>query len=85
MTTNEQYAKLRWNCRRGMLELDLLLSAFLDKAFNNLSEAEKIQFEQLLACTDQELYYWLVKRELPEKTQFSSIINRILECAIHKV
>ena len=33
----EKIKRLRWQCRRGMLELDLLLGAFLDQYYLNLS------------------------------------------------
>ena len=43
----------RWQCRRGMLELDLLLNNFVDKKVNTLSEQEKQSFELLLSYPDQ--------------------------------
>lgn len=75
MTT--QIAKLRWNCRRGMLELDLLLLPFLEKIFPSLSEQEQRIFEQLLACTDQDLYIWLIDHEQPSDPQLAAMINRV--------
>jgi len=69
--------KLRWQCRRGMLELDLLLLPFFEKNFAHLSEVEKCCFERLLACNDQELYNWLIKHEIPPDKSFISLIDRI--------
>ena len=37
-------SELRWQCRRGMLELDILLNSFLDEKFHQLSIDEKNQF-----------------------------------------
>lgn len=72
-----QIAKLRWNCRRGMLELDLLLLPFLEKVFPKLSAQEQTVFEQLLACTDQDLYIWLIGHEQPTDPQLAAMINRV--------
>lgn len=79
MLTNEKQSKLRWACRRGMLELDLLLLPFLENHYANLNEEEKIQFEQLLTCNDQDLYCWLIKREPTFGAEFSLIIKQILQ------
>jgi antitoxin CptB len=75
---NDQYAKLRWQCRRGMLELDILLQNFLEKKYPTLTDQEKILFEQLLACEDQDLYDWLVKKEEPNNKMLIKIINKII-------
>jgi len=47
---------LRWRCRRGMLELDILLNEFIDKKYSLLNENEKEVFNQLLDYPDQLLF-----------------------------
>ncbi len=37
----------RWQCRRGMLELDLLLNNFVDKKVDVLTQQQKKSFELL--------------------------------------
>src|SRR5579863_8836878 len=51
----EKINRVRWQCRRGMLELDLLLQSFFDKHYVSLSEVNKALFEQLLEHHDQDL------------------------------
>lgn len=75
--TIQTQVKLRWQCRRGMLELDLLLLPFLEKVYLQLSPAEQAQFEQLLAASDQDLYHWLVKCEQPSELSLVNIIERV--------
>jgi len=59
--------RLRWAARRGMLELDLLFTAFLDRHVETLSEDQRQTFARLLGCEDQELYAWLMGRaEAPD-------------------
>lgn len=81
MSNSDKFARLRWNCRRGMLELDILLGNFLENQYSLLSETEQKYFEQLLACQDQELFNWLVHLEQPENDNFKIMVNRILSYA----
>ncbi len=48
--------RLRWKCRRGMLELDLLLAQFLDSGIDQLTDGQLHAFSQLLDLEDQELW-----------------------------
>ena len=48
--------RLRWRCRRGMLELDLLFVDFVAHALEQLSEAELIALNSLLDLPDQQLW-----------------------------
>lgn len=57
-------ARLKWACRRGMLELDTMLAPFVTLAtgYDSLSPADQQGFERLLNCTDPDLYTWLMDR-----------------------
>lgn len=71
-------ARLRWQCRRGMLELDLVFNAFLETKYSQLSTAEQNTFVQLLSCTDQELFSWLIsKQTTPNDPLLLALINKI--------
>ena len=48
MFTEKRYARLKWACRRGMLELDVLLQPFVEEAFHDLSDQDQETFERLL-------------------------------------
>lgn len=59
--------RLRWQCRRGMKEMDALLLRFLEIDYAASSTALRSGFEQLLACEDDVLWRWLSGRlECPE-------------------
>lgn len=51
---------IRWQCRRGMLELDFLFQRVLEQHYDQLTESQKILFSQLLQQDDPTLYDWLV-------------------------
>ena len=53
-------ARLRWQCRRGMRELDVLLAGYLDQQYQQADEAHKEAFRQLLALADPELIAYLL-------------------------
>lgn len=47
--------RLRWRCRRGYLELDLILQTFVRDAYWELSEEQRAAFHRLLALPDSVL------------------------------
>lgn len=49
-----------WQCRRGMLELDVLFQRVLEKHYTAFSPTEKQLFLQLLQYDDPVLYDWLI-------------------------
>lgn len=55
LTFHDQ-SRIRWDCRRGMLELDIVLARFLEQDFARLSASEVETFRGLLAYPDTELW-----------------------------
>ena len=72
-----QIPRLRWSCRRGMLELDVLLGNFLEKAYPALPDSAKWQFVRLLECVDPALFAWLMGHEVPADPELAAIIEMI--------
>ena len=67
--------RLRWQCRRGMLELDYLLGDFLDHRFGALSPAQQADFVRLLGEADQDLQRWLVGGEPAPDAAYRRLIE----------
>ena len=59
-------ARLRWRCRRGMLENDLVLARFLDDRGDALSAAEAVALDRALDLPDNELWDIIAGRQQPE-------------------
>lgn len=76
-------SRVRWQCRRGMLELDLLLLGFFDSCYSALTEVQKQNFIDLLALPDQVLYGYLIGRDKPEPA-FQAIIDQIRQKSCKK-
>ena len=66
-----------WQCRRGMLELDLLLNNFINKAADRLSQQEKKSFEQLLSYPDQTLLDLLLGNTVSSDDEISEVVKKI--------
>ncbi|MEW5904235.1 MAG: succinate dehydrogenase assembly factor 2 [Pseudomonadota bacterium] len=48
--------RVRWRCRRGMLELDIVLGRFVAQRYAQLDEAQRRAFDELLDLPDTELW-----------------------------
>lgn len=75
--------QLYWACRRGMLELDVLLGKFLQGAYPALPTVEQQIFERYLTCQDQTLFLWLTGREISEDPDFQRMTDKIIQYARH--
>lgn len=68
--------RLRWRCRRGLLELDLILGDFLQRQYAGLSPAEQQAFEELLSLSDTSLVACLQGQENPPQ-ELDDIVRKI--------
>jgi antitoxin CptB len=69
--------RLRWHCRRGMLELDLLLHRFVDRHLESLTPDELERFKELLDLQDSELWQVLSGREEIQDQRLKPIVLMI--------
>ncbi len=74
MLDAREKARLAWHCRRGMLELDLILQRFLENGLEKLSSQELKDFDSLLTCTDPELFSWLMGHGEPENKELKELV-----------
>ena len=70
-------SQLRWHCRRGMLELDILLNTFLDKEFSTLTDEQSQCFEVLLDYPDQVLFDLLLDKMQASDNNIDDIVKKI--------
>ena len=69
--------RLRWRCRRGARELDLLLEGYLNTAYAEADDAEKARFAELLNWEDDALLETLLGGKKPETPGFDTLIEKI--------
>lgn len=71
----KELERARWRCRRGMLELDIVLLRFMDKHYAQLNEVELQQFEELLSLPDNELWDLIVGKKKNKNDKVQHVLN----------
>ena len=74
MPSIKEKARIAWHCRRGMLELDLILQRFFEQHIDTLEPGQIKSFECLLSYTDPELFAWFMGHEKPPTEELSQIV-----------
>ncbi len=69
--------RLRWRCRRGMLENDLILTRFLDARGGAITEQEVAALDILLEMSDNELWDLLSGRQEPADAAVAPLLERL--------
>jgi very-short-patch-repair endonuclease/succinate dehydrogenase flavin-adding protein (antitoxin of CptAB toxin-antitoxin module) len=72
----DRLRRLRWRCRRGLLELDLWLARFAERELNRLSAEECDAVEALLEEADADILAWLEGRQMAPPAH-ERIVRRI--------
>lgn len=78
---SSQSKKLKWACRRGMLELDVLLSNFLEEIYPGLDEMQQKYFVTFLNYSDPELFAFLLGQKKPDFVPHVKIAQAISQHA----
>jgi antitoxin CptB len=71
-----ELGKLRWRCRRGMRELDILLTRYVEERLCSASSLERDAFTELLDTQDAILYAYCLGAQ-PPPPRFAALIDRI--------
>jgi antitoxin CptB len=69
--------RLRWQCRRSMLELDLAFERFLDNGYARLNEQQRQRFLQMLEYPDPTLLEWIMGKTEPDQADLSELVTLI--------
>ncbi len=81
MLSDQDFNRIYWASRRGMLELDLVLMPFVEKRLRELSDAQQQQYINLLESEDTELFAWFLQRQRPTDPALTGIVDEILAFA----
>jgi len=77
MVTRTELNRLRWRCRRGMLENDLILTRFLDLRGEGISNQEVVALDQLLELSDNELWDLIAGRQEPVDAAVKPLLDAL--------
>ncbi len=75
--------RVYWRCRRGMLELDILLQEFYQKNFNRLSLPDRQVFVRLLEYPDNLLFELLLGGSVSTDEEINRVIKQIRTVTTH--
>ncbi|HEX6136515.1 MAG TPA: succinate dehydrogenase assembly factor 2 [Casimicrobiaceae bacterium] len=70
-------ARIRWRCRRGMLENDLILARFLETCGDSLTEEDVANLDTLLDMTDNALWDVIAGRAEPGTPALAAFVARL--------
>jgi len=78
-TLNREYDRQRllWRSRRGMLELDILLSDFIYDQYERLGPEQLRAFVRLLDYPDAVLFDLLMEKSISSDQEIASVIEKI--------
>ena len=69
--------RLRWQCRRGMRELDLLLSDRVEQHYATFSDQQCRDLELLLSHQDPVLLAWLMGQQQPTDQVLAALVANL--------
>lgn len=71
-------AKIRWDCRRGMLELDYILEQFLKSDLDDFSREQLLTLQTFLENQDPDLFAWFLGYDKPTEANDILWVKEIL-------
>src|SRR5260370_18621539 len=77
MISRVELNRLRWRCRRGMLENDLILARFLDARGEAITDGEIAALDRLLELSDNELWDLLSGRQESEDAAVHPLLEAL--------
>ena len=70
--------RARWRSRRGILELDLMLTSFARSRYPELAAADQSAYRRLLEAEDWRLWDWLQGE--PPPAELARIVALVARC-----
>jgi antitoxin CptB len=70
-------SKLLWHCRRGVKELDVVLTRYVETQYDDASDAEKKDFDSLLEYQDPDILRFVLRQEVPADKAIADLIEKI--------
>ncbi len=67
--------RLRWHCRRALLELDLVFQRFWARQGDQVEEEMETALERLLAMDDHELWHLVSGRKETDDPQLKAMVD----------
>ena len=70
--------RLAWRCRRGLLELDIVLQRFIATHFYALSSEELVAFDALLSLPDNDFWNLISNNSLQQNVDADAVQKQLI-------
>ncbi|HKB60186.1 MAG TPA: succinate dehydrogenase assembly factor 2 [Gallionellaceae bacterium] len=77
----KELERVRWRCRRGMLELDIVLGRFVERHYEELDKAGREAFDALLDMPDAELWDIITSEEIAPPAASQAAVLKLIRAA----
>jgi antitoxin CptB len=74
---SREWERIRWHCRRGMLEVDIVLQRFVEQWAGRLEDSELRIFKELLELSDNDLWDLIISRVEPLRADWKPLVDRL--------
>jgi antitoxin CptB len=71
--------RLHWRCRRGLLELDIVLGRFVRERYRLMSDEQRVILDELLDLPDTELWDLITGKKEPVQAHHCIVLKWINE------
>ena len=68
-------SRLRWRCRRGTKELDIVMNRYLQERYETASTEEQASFNALLDIEDPIIFDWLMDKTQAEDENLQELVE----------
>ena len=83
MMRDAEQRRLAWRCRRGMLELDIVLNRFVQEQFHTLTLEELDAFDELLTLPDNEFWSLIQSAKQHNNEALNHVIEMLNVTSMH--
>ena len=84
LVDERELSKLRWRCRRGLLENDLFIERFFGRHAAHLTKRQAAALSELMELSDNDLLDLLLARKDPEGELDRDDIRHVLAMLRHR-
>ena len=74
-SADKEIERLRWQCRRGLLELDCIFEDYLEQRYTSASEEEQRLFKDMLNQLDPDLQAWILLDAEPPTAELKKMVG----------
>ncbi len=67
--------RVRWRCRRGLLELDIVLGRFIEQRYPSLDNEQRVVFDELLDLADNDLWDLITGKKEPTLAHSREVLD----------